>query len=145
VCFGRGGLHAVAVGNGGCCAPHAFQAPLAVACRYLLGGGLNAGAQNIAMLYCGRIALGFGEAGRGRGQVQRRQAAWLSGQGQGWPASITRGALAACVAAPTHVTCRGSAGLTFSSAAHLCTLRLLPTAAPAPQVWALLTSRCLCI
>ncbi|PRW20825.1 sugar transport 9 [Chlorella sorokiniana] len=27
---------------------------------YLLGGGLNAGAQNLAMLICGRVALGFG-------------------------------------------------------------------------------------
>lgn len=28
--------------------------------RYLLGGALNAGAQNLAMLICGRVALGFG-------------------------------------------------------------------------------------
>ena len=28
--------------------------------RYLLGGALNAGAHNLAMLICGRISLGFG-------------------------------------------------------------------------------------
>lgn len=27
--------------------------------RYLLGGALNAGAQNLAMLICGRVAQGF--------------------------------------------------------------------------------------